>query len=262
MIKTKTILLALILIASSSARVFAQNTVEEAQKLLTNGDENKALELLENNNESENPIYFNLFGEIWLKKGNGEKALEYFEKAKNIAEEKGKSDTRLLGKTYNNIAVALWSMGKSSQALQYHQVALQYREKINEPLEVASSLNNIGLVYTTSQPELAIEYFEKAKKIYDKANLQDKIATSYVNIGLAFSNKQEYSEALTSLNKALDIRLEQYGKKSTSVGFVYTSLASVFLATEDHKFAKDYAKKALVIYTQMYGAKHPEIATT
>lgn len=262
MIKTKSILLALILITSSSASVFAQNTVEEAQKLLTNGDENRALELLKKSNEPESPTYFNLLGEIWLKKGNGEKALEYFEKAKNIAEEKGKSDTRLLGKTYNNIAVALWSMGKSSQALQYHQVALQNREKLNEPLEVAASLNNIGLVYTISQPELAIEYYERAKEIYDKANLPDKMATSFVNIGLAYSNQQEYSEALTNLNIALDIRLEQYGEKSTSVGFVYTSLASVFLATNDFRFAKDYALKALTIYKQNYGAKHPEIATT
>lgn len=175
----------------------AQDTLEKAQNLLSMGEETQALALLEEHVEKENPNYLNLLGEVWLKKGNGEKALKYFEQAKDIVESEGSSSYLLIGKTYNNIAVALWSMGKSSQALQYHQVALQYREKLNVPLEVAASLNDIGLVYTNSQPLLAIEYYEKAKRIYEKANLPDKIATSYVNIGLAYKFKNEFDEALT-----------------------------------------------------------------
>ena len=151
----------MLLVCSVSIISFAQNTIEKAQNFLDKGNENKALELLEKSNVTKDPYYLNLLGNVWLKKGNGEKALEYFENAKTVAEENGEINIRLLGKTYNNIAVALWSMGKSSQALQYHQVALQNREKLNEPLEVAASLNNIGLIYTSTQPELAIEYYEK-----------------------------------------------------------------------------------------------------
>ncbi len=240
----------------------AQSVLEQAQTALNNGDENKALLLLEGKKQETRPAYLNLLGQVWLKKGSGEKALNYFQKAKDIIELKDDKDSRALGETYNNIAVALWSMGKSSQALQYHQVALQNREKLGEPLEVAASLNNIGLVYTSSQPELAISYFERAKSIYKKENLQDKIATSYVNIGLAYKFKKEYNEALTNLNSALDIRLELNGKNSTAVAFVYSSLSTVFFATEDYRFCIDYANKALAIYKSNYGHKHPEIATT
>jgi CHAT domain-containing protein/Tfp pilus assembly protein PilF len=255
------ILLTLSLLMSISEMVLAQTSLKEAQKHLDTGNENKALQVLENSNEIENPNFLNLLGEVWLKKGNGEKAIEYFEKAKALIEKEDPNNNRLLGKSYNNIAVTLWSMGKSSQALQYHQVALQYREKLNDPLEEAASLNNIGLVYSTSQPDLAIEYYNKAKSIYENATLQDKIATAYVNMGLAYSNQEEFSEALNNLNVALDIRLEINGKNSTPVAFVYSSLASVFLATNDYRFAEQYAQKALTIYKQSYGSKHPEIAT-
>jgi len=90
----------------------------------------------------------------------------------------------------------------------------------------------------------------------------DKISTSYVNIGLAYRNLKDYNKALTNLNYALDIRLELNGKNSTAVAFVYSSLSSVFYATEDYRFSIDYANKALAIYKNNYGHKHPEIATT
>lgn len=260
--KLKTILLVWISIFAFSNLSLGQSSIDKAKKLLTSGNENSALELLDKNVDAGNPIYFNLLGEIWLKKGNGEKAIEYFEKAKELVEANSDPNPSVLGQTYNNIAVALWSMGKSSQALQYHQVALQNREKLDNPLEVAASLNNIGLVYASSQPELAIEYYEKAKKIYEEASLPDKIATSYVNIGLAYSNLQDYNGALSNLNEALDIRVENSGVNSTAVAFVNLSLASVFLATKDYRFAIEYAQKSLVIYKNKYGATHPEIATT
>ncbi len=260
--KKLTPILFFIFVLGATSNILAQTVLNQAQIAFDNGDENTALTLLESKNKETSAYYFNLLGQVWLKKGNGEKALNYFEKAKGIIESKDDKDIKALGETYNNIAVALWSMGKSSQALQYHQVALQNRELLNEPLAVAASLNNIGLVYTTSQSDLAIEYYEKAKALYKKANLQDKIATSYVNIGLAYRFKEDYNEALSNLNKALDIIVELKGANSTAVAFVYTSLASVFLATEDYRYCIDYANKALKIYKNNYGHKHPEIATT
>ncbi len=255
-------LILLLLLLGFSIASWGQTIIEQAQTQLDNGDENKALELLEKDRQKETPYYLNLVGEIWLKKGNGEKALDYFEKAQRLEEKEENTDPRLLGKTYNNIALALWSMGKNAQALQYHQVALQNREKLNDPLAEAASLNNIGIVYTSTQPDLAITYFEKAKEIYANESLEDKIATSYVNIGLAYKFKEDYNEALSSLNKALDIRVKLKGINSTAVAFVYSSLASVFYATEDFRFCIDYANKALKIYKSNYGHKHPEIATT
>lgn len=261
MTQLKNTLLVFVLFCGTSLISLAQNEQELAQQYLDKGDENKALEILEKSKNNDDPSYLNLLGGIWLKKGNGEKALQYFEKAQVIIEAKGVSNNSELGNTYNNIAVALWSMGKSSQALQYHQVALHNREKLNEPLKVAASLNNIGLIYTSTQPELAIEYYEKAKTIYEKSNALDKIATSYVNIGLAYRYLKDYNSALVNLNKALDIRVESNGQNSTAVAFVYSSLASVFLDTKDYRFAIDYAQKALMIYGEKYDAQHPEIAT-
>lgn len=257
--KSKILLLAILVLAFVVAK--AQEPMDKAKELMGAGKENEALEMLEGMNNSD-PNYLNLLGEVWLKKGNSEKAVSYFEQAKEKLETTNSTDNRLLGQTYNNIAVALWSQGKSSQALQYHQIALQKREGLNDLQEEAASLNNIGLVYTSLQPDLALEYYQKAKEIYEQMGLQDKIATSYVNIGLAYRNLENFHEALTNLNKALDIRLQLDGEKSNSVAFVYSSLASVFLATEDYRFASDYAQRALDIYKNNYGKRHPEIATT
>lgn len=251
-----------LLIVGSYGRTYAQIRIEKAREYLLQGNENRALEILEQSENNNTAAYLNLLGEVWLKKGDADKAFEKFETAKTIIERDDPGNERQLGETYNNMAVTLWAMGKSSQALQFHQVALQKREQLNEPLEEAASLNNIGLIYSITQPDLAIEYYERAKEIYDNAQLPDKIATALVNIGLAYSNKEQYDEALMNLDKALDIRVEISGKKSTSVAFVYTSLASVFAATKDYKFAIEYAQKAVANYKENYGDKHPEIATT
>ena len=259
--KLKKILCILILMAAGFNVSFAQNTLKEAKSLMDSGDENKALEMLEAMQSTE-PSYYNLMGEVWLTKGNSEKAISYFERAKDKLEKERSKDNRLLAQTYNNIAVALWSQGKSSQALQYHQIALQKRETLNDPQEVAASLNNIGLVYSSLQPDLALDYYKKALALYEKMGLKDKIATAYVNIGLAYRNLKNYHEALQNLNNALDIRKKEFGENSTSVAFVYSSLASVFLVTKDYRFASDYGQKALSIYQSNYGERHPEIATT
>ncbi|MCB0505326.1 MAG: CHAT domain-containing protein [Cyclobacteriaceae bacterium] len=255
----KPLYILILVLALGSAK--GQNTMEKAKALMESGNENQALEMLDAM-QSQEPEYLNLLGEIWLKKGNSEKAVTYFEQAKDKLERTGSADRRLLGQTYNNIAVALWSQGKNSQALQYHQVALQNRETLKDPREIAASLNNIGLVYSNLQPDLALEYYERAKAIYEQMGLKDKIATSYVNIGLAYRNLKDYHEALQNLNEALDIRKKEFGENSTLVAFVYSSLASVFLATEDYRFANDYGQKALTIYQSNYGERHPEIATT
>lgn len=120
----------ILVLALGSAK--GQNTMEKAKALMESGNENQALEMLDAM-QSQEPEYLNLLGEIWLKKGNSEKAVTYFEQAKDKLERTGSADRRLLGQTYNNIAVALWSQGKNSQALQYHQVALQNRETLKDP---------------------------------------------------------------------------------------------------------------------------------
>lgn len=259
--KQKQYIILSVLILFTFSIGLAQQSLDDARKIMNEGDENKALEMLEGM-KADTPEYFNLLGEVWLTKGNSEKAVTFFEKAKDKLEADNSQNNKLLGKTYNNIAVALWSQGKSSQALQYHQVALQKREKLNDPLQVAASLNNIGLVYSNSQPELALEYYQKAKDIYEQMGQPDKIATAYVNIGLADRNLENYHEALKNLNLALDIRKKEFGENSTLVAFVYSSLASVFLVTKDYRFASDYGQKALAIYKSNYGERHPEIATT
>ncbi len=253
-------ILSIVLLSMATWHVQGQSITTQASALVAQGRIAEAIELLTNSKEPKNATYFNTLGNAWLQKGNSEKALSFFEQARTISETT--SNQTQLAQAYNNIAVALWSQGKSTEALQYHQVALQKRQDLKKPLLEAASLNNIGLVYSATNPALAITYYKKAQAIYIQENIPKKIATSYVNIGLAYRNLKDYNAALAQLNKALDIRQQAFGNQSNAVAFVYSSLASVFLETQDYKFAIDYVQKAITIYQNNYGPQHPEIAAS
>jgi len=104
------------------------------------------------------------------------KAIEYLESS---------DDLKSLTSAYTNLGLISIELGRYDKALEYHEMALDGRKKLDDrPLEV-SSLNNIGFAYfNAEQYDKAIDYYEQGlaydsifyKRTVTYARLQDNLA--------------------------------------------------------------------------------------
>ena len=167
-----------------------------AQKI-HDGKEDEAIAILQKVEDKNSINYLNLLGEAYLRKGLYEEARETFEKAEYLQETKADHDELQLADTYGFIANLHYATGNNQLSLQYHFKALDLRQKANDIMGIAATTNDIGLVYSKSNPEKALDYYEKALEDYLKiyGREDERVVTAYVNIGFAHSNLGDYPAA-------------------------------------------------------------------
>jgi CHAT domain-containing protein/predicted negative regulator of RcsB-dependent stress response len=234
------------------------------KNLLAGGEEDLALAELAKVENKQDINYLNLSGEAYLHKGQYDNALQKFEQAAYLLEQKQEADKIILAATYSFIGVVNWTTGNNSIALQYHFKALDLRRSAGDEAAVAGSLNDIGLVFSTADPDNAIAYYEQALKIYNSVygENHDKVSTSYLNIGIAKRNLEFYVEAIDNIEKSLAIRQQLYGTGTIQEAIVHSALGTVYEEMGDTDLALQELEIALSIYKRKYGAKHPELAGT
>ncbi len=262
-------LLFVILSLHFSAALRAQDYRQIKQQIAA-GKEDQALQALAGVTNKNDIAYLNLTGEAYLHKGLYEEALENFTKAEYLQEQNPDGKKTRLADTYSFIAILHWTTGNDQVALQYHFKALDLRTQMDDRAAIAASINDIGLVYSRSDPPKALEYYQKALKEYKAlyGKMDDRTATAYVNIGFAYSNLgkatgnlQDYAMALDNLENALAIR-QQVNRGSTREAFVHASIGVVYSRLGELAQALQEFEIALSIYQGNYGARHPEIAST
>lgn len=211
------------------------------------------------------PNLYNTKGLVYMSLGQIKNARNNFEVA--ITQAKKLNDAQTLSDSYNNLALSFWVSGDLTSALEYHNQALDIRN--NLPISIrdkklASSLNNIGLVYTKKDPAKALEYYLKAlvlnKKIYGE--IHPKIALVNINIALIYQEQKKYDQSISMLEKALMINQKYFGESHPNVAFIYTSFAQIYAQNNATARALSYIKNALSIYKEVYGEIHPETANT
>jgi CHAT domain-containing protein len=232
------------------------------ERLLSSGKEDEALASLKNIEDKNNINYLNLLGEAQMRKGLYDEAFEIFAKAEYLQEQDQNHDELQLADTYSFIGVLHFTTGNNQLCLQYHFKALELRTQQGNTADIAASTNDIGLVYSKSNPEKALQYYERALADYLVlyGDTDERTVTAYINIGLANRNLELYDQALANLEKALAIR-QQLGRGNVQEAFIYTSIGTVYSAQEEHDNALDQYDLALGIYRKKYGNKHPEIAS-
>ena len=230
--------------------------------LIVSGKEDDAISML-NTVEDKNSIeYLNLLGEAQMRKGLYEEALINFAKAEFLQEQDQNHDELQLAETYSFIAVLHYTMGNNQLSLQYHFKALELRVMNSNMAATAASTNDIGLVYSRSNPEKALEFYKNALEDYLElyGRSDERTVTAYINIGLAYRNLILYDDALDNLEKALAIR-QLLGRGYVQEAFIHTSIGTVYSARKEHERALVQFDLALEIYTKNYGKKHPEIGS-
>lgn len=140
-------------------------------------------------------------------------------------------------------------LGKVHRALLEYEIALEYYNKTLEiaqtPQQINIVLNNRAFVYKEqNQLELAIKEFTKAYNISLEINDKKEIARVLDNLGLVQS-KLGYSEALTNMMNALDIRLKE--KDVSGIYASYKHLTEYYKDRNNKERALYFANKALTV---------------
>jgi len=206
----------------------------------------------------------NNIGYLNLLKGRSDLAQESFEQARDGFKQVGKENSKEAAQNYSNLSLLYWSTGKYSQAEENGLVALQLRQAIfgNESEETAASLNNMGLVYGTTDADKALDYYERAKAVYEKLYGEEhpKIAVANTNIGLMYFNLKLYGDAINNFESAQAIWKKTYPEGHPNEALVLVNLGRTYTQLKNTKAALEYYNKALIIFKKSYSNKHPDIA--
>ncbi len=164
----------------------------------------KAIHIFEKLNDLENLSLE--WGELGyrMKKRNLEKAIQYMQKSKQIAE-KNNLQKPLLS-IYNNYGVLKEMKVEYDSALFYYEKGLALKQKINDQLGIPYSLNNIaGVFVLRKQFDKAEENYQKALEIRKKINDTVGIAENYSYLGDLHLMQKDFKKAIGFYQKSTEI---------------------------------------------------------
>jgi len=208
----------------------------------------------------------NNLGAAWHKKGQYDKAIEYYEQALAIVKKAFGDEHPQVATGLNNLGAAWDNKGQYDKAIEYYEQALAILKKSfgDEHPQVANALNNLGLAWINKgQYDKAIEYCEKALAI-DKKSFGDEhpqVATGLNNLGAAWANKGQYDKAIEYYEQALAIDKKVFGMEHPNVANGLNNLGQAWANKGQYDKAIGYYEQALAIDKKSFGDEHPQVAT-
>lgn len=203
-----------------------------------------------------------------LSEGKADLGVQLSERTLNYINEVIVDKSLILPKCYSVLGESYLNLGRNDLALAtFSKEEVYYFEKAS--LDAAKCYNNLGVVYWNSgNKTTARSYLDRSLKI--KENLLDSedpsIADSYINIGLIYLEedrpKEEYYEAISYFNKALNIYESIYGGQHTKVALCYGNIASVYSYLESYAEALQYLDLVMEIWDNTFEGDHPKKAFT
>lgn len=164
----------------------------------------KAIHIFEKINDKENLSLE--WGELGyrMKKRNLEKAIQYMQKAKYIAEKSALRKPLL--SIYNNYGVLKEMKKEYDSALFFYNKGLALKQRIKDQVGIPYSLNNIaGVFVLRKQFDKAEENYQKALEIRKKINDTVGIAENYSCLGDLNLTKNDFKKAINFYQKSTEI---------------------------------------------------------
>lgn len=133
-----------------------------------------------------------------------DKALEYSEKALELAKEGGQ-DT-LLAKSFKSLGVTYYYLTEYTEAVLYFDSALYVFSQLGDSVEISNIHNNLGIIYSDiGQPLEALDYLLRALNYRRKVGDSAGIGHNLNNIGAIYYDIKAYGEALSYFEQAYEI---------------------------------------------------------
>lgn len=205
-------------------------------------------------------------GLVNLNKGRYDLAIKYFRDALATFQATGKSQSVEAIQCLTRLSSVYLTTGRYKQAEEHELLALQLRQTVfgTGSEYTASSYNNLGLIYLSTDPSKALEYYEKALGAYTNLHSahHPKIAISHTNLGIAYLQLELYGDAINHFDDAKIIWDKIYPSGHPNVALVLRNLGRTYSRLKDYKASVEYYQQAIGLYEKAYGLRHPDIAGT
>ena len=150
---------------------------------------------------------------------------------------------RLLGSTYQGT-------GDYDKAMNIYSSVLKKAEEISDSDEIASILNNMGIVhFYRGETDTALGYWERSNSIYEELGDRQGMGSVLGNMGNAYYRKGDYDMSLDYIKKGLAIDEEIDNKKG--IAHYIGNIAVIHYAKGDLDKALDYLERSIGIKEEM-----------
>ncbi len=141
-----------------------------------------------------------------------------------------------IGLLYNIIGIFYDYKGDFDLALIYYKQGLEKRKELEDPNEVAKSLNNIGEIYRSKgELDLSLDYYLRSLNHFVHTENQINLAIVYSNIGVLYNQKGNTDLGLDYLRKAL--RMLEHHENNFVLAEIYYQFIVLSLDNNDHSEA-------------------------
>lgn len=193
-------------------------------------------------------VALNTQGTSFYMTGNYAKATEYFYQSLKIKE--AINDTLGIAATLTNIGMIDDDQGLTEEAIENYTKAIELVKRMrkngdNPEFEksLVASYNNLGTIYTESNPELALVYFINMINITSKLGLTREQAYVFNNMANIYSDRNEKAKALEYYQEGLAM-LEKIGDQGGIIDGI-NNIGIHYFEQGNYKKSIVYAQKAL-----------------
>ncbi|MDB4590674.1 tetratricopeptide repeat protein [Flavobacteriaceae bacterium] len=215
---------------------------------------------------------YSYLSSLWIEKMLYEKALKHYKEELNILLKDKEKEEKNLALVYNNLGYLYSCLYDSSskniylnKAKKNYELSLTIRKKIfgkNHP-SLAIAFNNLGLLYSNLDLIKSEKFHKKSLEIRLKI-FEDKSPTdiSYNNISLLYSKKGDLHSAINFGEKALLIRIKEFGFNSSKTSTSFNNLSRYYYELENYKKSLNYVKNAIKIRKKLFGPLSLKLASS
>lgn len=145
---------------------------------------------------------YNIIGNIYVEKGDLDKALVYHFKCLGIKEKLGRKSG--LVNSYNNIGLIYSYKGETEKAITYLEKSLALSREIKARKGISNSLTNLAILFLgKNEFDKSLDYLNQSLEIEKAFNDSNGIANTYINIWNVYNTMNNQNKSFEYCNKAL-----------------------------------------------------------
>jgi PAS domain S-box-containing protein len=195
---------------------------------------------------SDDTVKVNLLNDLFreYQTADNVKALEYAMQALALSQKL--NFQRGTASSYNNIGLAYFNDGKSSEALENYLKALEIFTDISFKKGASIVLANIGNLFSLQgNYTKTIEYYQQSLILAQEIGDKQRAAMLLGNIGTIYYAQSDYAKALSYYFKSLEIREEIDDQQG--IAYVQVSIGHIYAAQKNYEKSLKYYEKSLKI---------------
>jgi len=202
---------------------------------------------------------YNIMGVVYLRFGEGDKAILFFDKALAIQSEASTISGESYEFLYNNKGITYVDLGMYDSARFNHQKCLSIRLEKGSTFGIGQSYNNLGTVfYELNVFDSALVYYQKGLDFRTKSEQKttSSILESQINIAKTYIALNDYLNA-EKLLETLESHTEDFQSLDLKIR-LYEQLMELNGRTKNYERAYSYARNYYHLKDSLYGIDQRE----